>query len=691
MKVFLTSISHVLNKKKCPIFSIDIRPNSDGSLATGGQDGSVKIWKITQEESHEEGSFVKHGGAVLCVRFSPDGNLLASASDDGSVIIWGLMEKEGSTALYIKKRLNNHKSDVSSLAWSNKHLVTGGYDGSVIIYDRTTYNIVTRLEKHEKGCKGVEFSPDAEYISTYGDEGEVFIYDKSWKKVSSSKKPFKGTQTESFFGRMSWSPDGKYVACGLSFFEKQDAVSLLSAALARAYTLIGHTAPVETVAFNPWLWQVDETVSYVIATGSQDRSIAIWVSSAAKPLILLTEVSEQPILDLRWSSDGRSLYGCSYDGSVFVLSFGSDLGSQVAPTVERTKSLPYTKEFLQEPSKFPSPDGFPVKENKVVVEQEKRKIVPRLIKQLDGPDEFGAVHGHKVVLFMEIKKEETVAQDTPVARIETETKTSRYEITAKSDRTTIIIRKDSREWFTLEGHKISGIAADKSILVVAREGINKQMSTVWVYDLQKGVLLVPAMCFSEVVSLGVKNGLILVVSFGSFKVIDLSTGSALDGSILMHSAVVNVLLDETYFLVVLYEDGGVYYYNQDMHVWCALELNCASAYSNAYHEEACKTDSTFDHLENKCVVGVHRGDGALASTAIKQIIETAGRAVPCTPGIINRVDGIIEEVLGRCQDSVVDGVDPGYVVSLLVEHADTNEFQEYAHMKVQELKERELK
>ncbi|OAG32488.1 protein HIRA/HIR1 [Nematocida sp. ERTm5] len=701
MKVLLTGISHVLNKKKCSIFSIDSRPNDSTCLVTGGQDGAVKVWRITEQESQEKASFIKHAGAILCVRFSLDGKTVATASDDGTVIIWGVVEKENTIQLYTKKRLNAHKSDVSCLSWCKKYLASGGYDGSVIIYDTCAYNIVCRLEKHEKGCKGIEFSPEGEYIATYGDEGEVFLYDSAWKKIGAAKKPFKGVQMESFFGRMSWSPDGKYIACGLSFYEKQDAVSLLSPSLVRAYTLIGHTAPVETVTFNPWLWKNNEDVSYIIATGSQDRSIAIWSSLNAKPLILLTEVCDQPIMDLRWTSDGRTLYGCSYDGTVFILEFNTELGSPVAPVVERVKNVPYSKEFVINVEDFPAPEQpqtqsecaedskTPTNDAPVEVPV-KKKIVPRLIKPLEMPDELGVVKGQRVVLFTERKVPDPTGMELSLTRLETVTKTDKYAIDAKLDRSILVIKKNNREWFTIEGHLIKGMAAHSSIIaLVCEDKLNKDINTVWVYSLERGVLLMPAMPFYQVVTVDVKYNQVLIVTLNAFKVINLIKNTAVDGTILAHAAVMNILLDEKYFLVVLYEDGSIYYYNPEIKVWCALEMNCPSAYSDIYTEEDfTEKDATFDSLENTCVIGLLKNDAVLVSNTIKKIIEIADRATPCTTGLINRVDSIIEQILLPCSAEADLGIKPADIVELLLKCTGTKEFQEYAYRKVKELQEK---
>ncbi|KAI5186520.1 protein HIRA/HIR1 [Nematocida homosporus] len=703
MKIILASLGHVLNKKKCTVFSVDFWPKNKEYIVSGGQDGIVQLWRVQETDSKEIGKFAKHTGAVLGVRFSPKGDLLASAADDGNVFIWSVDEKETLLCLSAKKKIADHRSDVSSLAWTSKYLITGGYDGGVLVYETDGFSLVKRLERHEKGCKGVAVSPEGLYITTYGDEGEVFLYNQDLVKLASTKKPFKGVQLESFFSRMSWSPDAKYVACGLAFLDRRDAVAVLSTSLVRDYTLIGHAAPCEVVRFNPQVWEKEGSKYYVLATGAQDRSVALWSSGRPKPLVLLKEVAEQPIMDLQWSADGLSLVGCAYDGSVFILQLSAEeLGSPVPVEIDKGENLVFSKEFIPAkdvPVPFPAvsttttppePTTTPLSTptvnsgpgNQVPL---KKKIVPRVIEPLKLAENQKTVRGPRVILYV---PEKTVSKEIPdkdyAVEMETQNKGVVYRISIDRVIRRLIVKRDGLEWFRSEGLKIKGVAADGSILAIASEGYSadkQSLETLWIYSLEKCMLVLPAIAFKRLVAIDVHEDKVLAVMPGFFKVIDLTANSCIEDILIEQSAIISIALDKKYFVLALYADGSTQFYDQRMRTWFILELNCPSIYSDTFTSTQAELDSTFEHLENRCLVGLSYEEWSNTEETLSRLLLLIGNTPDCPPGLLNRLDGIIEGFLFY---TGIGGID--FIKNLLHKTAETSKsLQKFAHYKIKEL------
>ena len=69
-----------------------IAASDDGRVAAGGSDGIIRVWHRVppaRPSSPPDRALEGHTGAVTGLGFSPDGELLASASDDRTARIYG--------------------------------------------------------------------------------------------------------------------------------------------------------------------------------------------------------------------------------------------------------------------------------------------------------------------------------------------------------------------------------------------------------------------------------------------------------------------------------------------------------------------------------------------------------------------------------------------------------------------------
>lgn len=174
-----------------PVLSVDIQPKSLSTniyrLASGGTDAHVLIWymKLTSGENGDieldlAADLTRHQRAVNVVKFSPNGELLASGDDESVVFIW--KQKSDSEPVNILdttndqdkevwitlKVLRGHMEDIYDLSWSpnSSFLVSGSVDNSAMVWDVQKGKSLAILSDHKGFVQGVAWDPKNQYIAT---------------------------------------------------------------------------------------------------------------------------------------------------------------------------------------------------------------------------------------------------------------------------------------------------------------------------------------------------------------------------------------------------------------------------------------------------------------------------------------------------------------------------------------------
>ncbi|MBC8001437.1 MAG: hypothetical protein H7X97_02505 [Opitutaceae bacterium] len=154
-----------------------------GLLISAAADRSVVLWHTTPVWRLERG--LGSGDAVsplidrvAAVRFSPDGQLLATGggepSRSGEIKLWQV-----ATGKAVQTLTNIHSDTVLSLDFSRdgKLLASGGADKFAKVTDLATGRIVKSLEGHSHHVLGVAWKSDGRTLATAGADGVVKIWD----------------------------------------------------------------------------------------------------------------------------------------------------------------------------------------------------------------------------------------------------------------------------------------------------------------------------------------------------------------------------------------------------------------------------------------------------------------------------------------------------------------------------------
>ncbi|KAF9174153.1 HIR complex subunit [Mortierella sp. AD010] len=246
------------------------------------------------------------------------------------------------------KRLSGHESDVTDVAWSpeNTYLASAGLDSKIIIWDGRTFDRVITLDQHQGFVKGLTWDPVGKYMASQSDDKSVRIWRiTDWEAEVEITEPFLQSSGTTFFRRLSWSPDGGHIATANAFNGSIPVASVITRDNWKAdISLVGHSAPIEVVAFNPLLFKYTESsgdigFTSICAVGSQDRGITVWRTHEPRPFVGVKELFDHSFLDLSWTPDGQSLFACSYDGTVAILLFQSENLGEAVPAEERHRLL----------------------------------------------------------------------------------------------------------------------------------------------------------------------------------------------------------------------------------------------------------------------------------------------------------------------------------------------------------------
>ncbi|CAK5267125.1 unnamed protein product [Mycena citricolor] len=187
-------------------------PTSDGRNAMGDGEGE----KERAPRIEYLATLSRHSAAVNVVRFSPNGDLLASAGDDGMIIVWApsasppasafssSASSSSSTAFsnpeFSTEDLQHEKEwwkprttfrcstmQVYDLAWSptGDYLLAGSTDNVARVFAAADGKCVCEIAEHSHYVQGVAWDPMNEYIATQSSDRSMHVY-----KISTAKGTF---------------------------------------------------------------------------------------------------------------------------------------------------------------------------------------------------------------------------------------------------------------------------------------------------------------------------------------------------------------------------------------------------------------------------------------------------------------------------------------------------------------------
>lgn len=250
-----------------------------GLLSVHDADGCEPLW-ASQTKGYPRG-----------ISFLPGGRLGVSTTA-GEIILYSAMNGE-----VVAGPWSTHRLETAFFHPGGRHLLTGGFEGQVELWDLDSGTIFSRATSHAAPVNGVALSPDASLIASAGEDGRLIVSD-----AATGRAVFPAVQAADEIMSARFSPDGRWIVTA-----SQDRTAQIRAALTGAPRCppLRHEGELAHASFDP--------TGQRILTVGRDGIARVWDAATGEPLGEAMR-HQTAVRSASFSPDGRRVLTEDHDG-----------------------------------------------------------------------------------------------------------------------------------------------------------------------------------------------------------------------------------------------------------------------------------------------------------------------------------------------------------------------------------------
>ncbi|KAG0270470.1 hypothetical protein BGZ95_001683 [Linnemannia exigua] len=242
--------------------------------------------------------YLTEEGEVRGCAYSPDEKYFATGSRDGTINIYDTTTWRGRKGVVLK---GVPSIAVNGLAFSpdSQQIAMAYDDGKVRIWGVTASCLERILESHSGRVNCVAYCPNGQHIASGSDDCSVIVWDARTGDLICSFKEHTGGVND-----VAFSPDGKEIVTASA----DNTVRLWRIGSNNESILVGkHTSSVSSIAFSPLRHQV--------VSGGHDKTVRVWNLRSDEAGFIFKEHTGQ-VWSVAYSPDGRQIASGGQDCSI---------------------------------------------------------------------------------------------------------------------------------------------------------------------------------------------------------------------------------------------------------------------------------------------------------------------------------------------------------------------------------------